>query len=94
MLLTMEADLAGRHGGLFVEIAPWCVDDCDVIFLVAWLVSRKVGGGRGTFNGIGFSELSTVDEEFLGNRFPRHSFRETKINVCGRQIVHMELALF
>ena len=42
LFLTMEADLAGCHGGLFVEITPGCVDDRDVVFFVTY----GLGGGE------------------------------------------------
>ena len=83
LFLTMEADLAGCHGGLFVEITPGCVDDCDVVFFVAYALVGRLELVACTFDGIGFGELSAVDEEFLGDRFPGHSFGETKIHVCG-----------
>jgi len=59
---------------------------------VSW---REEEGGRGgnTFDGIGFGELTAVNEGFLGDCFPGHSFGETKIHVCGGQVVHMELVL-
>ena len=36
LLLSVESDLTGRHGCLLVQIAPWCVYYCDVVFLVAY----------------------------------------------------------
>lgn len=32
---VLEADLADLHAAVFLEVGPWCVDDCDVVFLVA-----------------------------------------------------------
>jgi len=52
-------------------------------FLLPAEVSWKGEVREDTLDGIGFGELSAVDEEFLGDRFPGHSFGETKIHVCG-----------
>lgn len=35
LFLAVETDLAGRHGGLFVEVAPGSIDYCNVVFFVA-----------------------------------------------------------
>jgi hypothetical protein len=32
---VLEADLTDFHAAVFLEVGPWCVDDCDVVFLVA-----------------------------------------------------------
>jgi hypothetical protein len=36
---VLEADLADFHAAILFEVGPWCVDDCDIILLVA------LGGG-------------------------------------------------
>jgi hypothetical protein len=32
----LEADLANFHAAVLLEVGPWGVDDCDVVFLVSW----------------------------------------------------------
>lgn len=32
---VLEANLADLHAAVFLEVGPWCIDDCDVVFLVA-----------------------------------------------------------
>ena len=32
----VKSNLAGGHGSLFVEIAPWSINYCDIVFLVAY----------------------------------------------------------
>jgi hypothetical protein len=32
---VLEADLADFHAAILFEVGPWCVDDCDIVLLVA-----------------------------------------------------------
>lgn len=35
LALVLEADLTGFHAAVLFEVRPWCVDDGDVVLLVA-----------------------------------------------------------
>jgi hypothetical protein len=35
LALVLEADLACLHAAVLFEVRPWCVDDGDVVLLVA-----------------------------------------------------------
>jgi hypothetical protein len=33
---VLEANLANFHAAVLLEVGPWCVDDCDIVLLVAF----------------------------------------------------------
>lgn len=36
LLVIVKADLACGHGAILLQVAPWRVDDGDIVFLVSW----------------------------------------------------------
>ena len=82
--LAVETYLARRHAILFMEVSPGCVDDRNIVFLIAFK-SYGVGCDRGrTFDRVCFCELNTINEDFWRDCVPFHSLGHTEINVGGR----------
>ena len=46
LLLMVETYLAGRHGGLFMEVTPGRIDHCDVVLFVTWRLVGAWSEGR------------------------------------------------
>jgi hypothetical protein len=40
LLVILEANLANSHTSVLLQIAPWRVDDCDVVLLVSYPAIR------------------------------------------------------
>jgi len=79
-LLIFEAHLTCRHTAGLLQVAPWRVDDGDIILLVA-------------LDAVGFRELSAIGEQVLGDVLPlvrRVRRREAQVDVCGGEVVDVE----
>ena len=86
LFLVVEADLADSHAAVLFEVRPWCVNNCHVVFLVAysavvslsWLLvvagklRRQRDRGRivFTFNGVRLCQLCAVFQQVLGYIVP------------------------
>jgi hypothetical protein len=49
LFVVLERDLTYSHTSIFLEIRPWCVDDRNIVLLVAWryLASRALSKKAG-----------------------------------------------
>lgn len=82
---VLEGDLPDGHGAVLLEVGPRRVDDGDVVLLVA-------------LDGVGLGQLREVGEEGLGDGVPGHGgggggvgVREAEVDVCGGELVDVEL---
>jgi hypothetical protein len=80
-LLIMESNLARGHVAAFLEVAPWGVDDGDVVLFVA-------------FDAVGFGELGTVGEQGFGEIVPGFVLAHAQVDVGGREVVGVEPHVF
>lgn len=80
-LIVLEPYLTSRHGTTLLQIAPWCVDDRDVVLLIS-------------LNAVGLGELRTVDQEVRRNAVPLLALPETHIDVGTAQVVDMKPNVF
>lgn len=76
---VLEADLADLHAAVFLEVGPWCVDDCDVVFLVALcgmsdMPWEGIKGRKCTLDGIGLCQLGEIHDEFFREGVPCLAF--------------------
>jgi len=79
-LLILEAHLPRRHTAALLQIAPWGVDDRDIVLLVA-------------FDAIRLRELGAVGEERFRYALPligRVRRREAEVDVGGGEVVDVE----
>lgn len=74
-LLVLKADLAGGHAAVFLQVRPRCVDDCDVVLLVA-CCSVSVPFSRSlwiivlTLDRVGLGQLCAVFQKRLRDILP------------------------
>lgn len=78
LALVLEADLAGGHAAILLEVRPGRVDDGDVVLLVA-------------LDRVRLGQLPQVRQEVVRDGLPGVALRHPQVDVGARQLIYVEL---
>lgn len=78
--LVLEANLASCHAAIFLEVRPWCVDDSDIVLLVA-------------LDRVGLGQLAKIDQELLRDVVPGLALTKPQVNMRAGKLVYVELGM-
>lgn len=97
LLVVFKTDLSNSHTSIFLQVRPWCVNDRDVILLVACETSAPTLFAVNTheknlltLDTVRLRQLRAINQQRLADLLPILALRHAEVDMCGREIVDVK----